>query len=101
MWDNKSKVLTGTNTFLFSLNNMKIYDGINGGGIFCHNDLGPWFSHALGADYEFLHKEQNSQCELSMLQKYWNNFENEYELTGGQKNYYIKDIEVFHLEIII
>lgn len=51
MWDNKSKVLTGTNTFLFSLNNMKIYDGINGGGIFCHNDLGPWFSHALGADY--------------------------------------------------
>ena len=96
-WDSESKNRPGKNTFLFSFNNMKIYPGVNGGSIFCHKNVGPRFSYALGADKDFLKEEQNNQTEYQNMKKNWENFEKEYELTG-EKIYYLTEIEVFHLE---
>ena len=99
-WDSESKESKnrpGKNTFLFSFNNMKIYPGVNGGSIFCHKNVGPRFSYALGADKDFLKEEQNNQTEYQNVKKHWENFEKEYELTG-EKIYYLTEIEVFHLE---
>jgi hypothetical protein len=96
-WDSSSKNSGGNNIFLFSLNNKKIYPGANGGSIFCHENVGPRFSYALGANYNFLNEEQNNQTEYQNMKKKWENFEKEYELTG-EKTYYLTEIEVFHLE---
>ena len=67
---------------------MKIYHGKNGNGIYCSNDHGPWFYYAIGAcNSPFLKAYHNNQYDLKYVEKYWNNFNNEYELTGGKKNF--------------
>lgn len=100
-WDNYSKDLKCNNTFLFSFDYMKIYPGKNGGMIFCDKDIGPWFSYALGAKQNhFLKEEQDVPFNINEFKQHWNNFEKEYELTGGKKKYRLKEIEVFYVEFI-
>ena len=100
-WDNHSGGLNCNNAFLFSFDKMKIYPGKNGGIIYCSKCHGPWFSYALGVkENGFLKKEQTKQFDLDIFNEFWNNFDNEYELNGGKKNYFIKEIEVFHLDFI-
>jgi len=100
-WDNKSSDLICNNAFLFSFDKMKIYPGKNGGMIYCSRKHGPWFSYALGAqENNFLKDEQVKQFEITSFKKNWDNIDKEYELNNGKKNYYIKEIEVFHIEFI-
>ena len=80
---------------------MKIYPGKNGGIIYCEKSHGPWFGYALGAyEKKILKKEQTNQKEFDTFKEHWNNIDKEYELNNGKKNYFIKEIEVFHLEVI-
>ena len=100
-WDNKSSDLKTSNTFLFSFNNKKIYPGINGGQIYCSSTHGPWFSYALGVlNNNFLNHEETNQFEYNSVKAHWNNFNKDYELTGGIKNYKVMELEVFKVEFI-
>ena len=100
-WDNNSGVLNTNNSFLFSLNIMKIYPGKNGGEITCNPDFGPWFFNALGAkNKNYLGKKISGQIEYKFVKNTWNDFEKEYELTGGEKDYYLKEVEVLKVEFI-
>ena len=100
-WDNNSKDLKCNDAFLFSFDKMKIYPGKNGGSIYCSKNHGPWFSYALGAqENNFLKDEQVKQFEFSSFKSNWENIDKEYELNNGKKAYYIKEIEVFHIEFI-
>ena len=100
-WDDHSQDLKCNNAFLFSFDNMKIYPGKNGGMIWCTNDVGPWFSYALGAQHNnFLKDKQLRQFDIDFFKNHWDNIDKEYELNNGKQYYYIKEIEVFHTKFI-
>ena len=78
---------------------MKIYTGKNGGRIYCSKDHGPWFPYALGVfENPYLTKSQNNQYDFNTVNNYWNEFSKDYELTGGTKEFSVKEIEVFLIE---
>jgi len=98
-WDNKSGPLKTNNSFLFSFNIMKIYPGKNGGEISCSYSHGPWFYNALGAvDKNYLGNKITKQFGYNNIQITWNDFEKDYELTGGEKEYLLKEVEVLKVE---
>ena len=98
-WDNKSNALKTDNSFLFSFNIMKIYPGKNGGNIYCSSAFGPWFYDALGAvDKNYLGNKITKQFGYNNIQITWNDFEKDYELTGGEKEYLLKEVEVLKVE---
>ena len=98
-WDNYSKEVKSNNCFLFSFNNMKIYSGKEGGSIYCSKEHGPWFGWALGVfNNSFLTEKEKHQFDFNTFKSYWNNFEKEYELTDGKKEFNAKEIEVFQVE---
>ena len=100
-WDKISSEKKGNNIFLFSFNNMKLYPGKNGGSIYCSSLHGPWFSWAIGVyNNSFLKEKEQYRFDFNTIKQYWNNFDKEYEITGEKKKFYIKEIEVFHIEII-
>ena len=100
-WDNNSCDKKGENTFLFSFNNMQIYQSINGTGIYCSTKHGPWYSYIIGVrGNNFLKKEEDNCFSMNEIQSHWNNFKKEYELTGGKKKFIVKEIEVFRSELI-
>ena len=100
-WDNKSNALKTDNSFLFSFNIMKIYPGKNGGNIYCCSEFGPWFSDALGAvDKNYLGNQITKQFDYNNVKITWTDFEKDYELTGGEKEYILKEVEVLKVEFI-
>ena len=100
-WDNKSGNLKTDNSFLFSFNIMKIYPGKNGGEIHCSSNFGPWFFNALGAiNKNYLGNKIRNQFGYNNYKTTWNGFEKEYELTGGEKGYFLKEVEVLKVEFI-
>ena len=100
-WDNNSVHLKSDISFLFSFNIMKIYPGKNGGEITCHSSYGPWFYDALGASNKnYLGNKITEQFDYNNNQFTWNDFEKSYELTGGEKEYILKEVEVLKVEFI-
>ena len=80
---------------------MKIYPGKNGGTISCSSDNGPWFYSALGAQNKnYLKNKINNQFSYTSVKITWNDFEKDYELTGGEKEYLLKEVEVLKVEFI-
>ena len=99
-WDKISESIKGKNTFLFSFNNMKIYKGKDGGQIYCSKEHGPWFSYALGVhSNSFLKTKETSQYDFNLTKSHWKHFDKEYEITGGKKDFYVSEIEVFQIEL--
>ena len=85
------------NCFLFSLNLNKIYPVIKDKKVICHIEetKGLCFYSSLSFHDYFMSKKQNKI--MSDIQKYFNNFENIYEINGGEKFFKCNELEVFQL----
>ena len=85
------------NCFLFSLNLNKIYPVIKDKKVICHIEetKGLCFYSSLSFYDYFMSKKQNKI--MSDIQKYFNNFENIYEINGGEKFFKCNELEVFQL----
>jgi len=85
------------NCFLFSLNLNKIYPVIKDKKVICHIEetKGLCFYSSLSFYGYFMSKKQNKI--MSDIQKYFNNFENIYEINGGEKFFKCNELEVFQL----
>ena len=85
------------NCFLFSLNLNKIYPAIKDKKVICHIEetKGLCFYSSLSFYDYFMSKKQNKI--MSDIQKYFNNFENIYEINGGEKFFKCNELEVFQL----
>ena len=85
------------NCFLFSLNLNKIYPVIKDKKVICHIEetKGLCFYSSLSFNDYFMSKKQNKI--ISDIQKYFNNFENIYEINGGERLFKCNELEVFQL----
>ena len=85
------------NCFLFSLNLKKIYPVIKDKKVICHIEetKGLCFYSSMSFYDYFMSKKQNKI--MSDIQKYFNNFENIYEINGGEKFFKCNELEVFQL----
>ena len=101
-WDSSSGCVFQTNnTFMFSFNKNKIYMGKNGGPIHCGGECGPWFCSGSGVHGDHYFNTNNSyQWDLSSNQIYWDGFTENFELVGGNRNFYVNEVEVFKIEYI-
>ena len=96
-WDQSGNYKTGSNGFIFSLNNKEIYYNKNSSyNIRCHSSYGPSF----GGGYDFYICDN---CNTSYSS--YNNSDHSYETYGkkcvmaGTYNFYVKDYEVFQIEL--
>ena len=100
-WDSKSGCVRTKNTFMFSFNKNKIYIGKNGGSIHCAQDHGPWFCGGAGVYLDNYFEKNNSyQWDLKTNKGSFDGFTEEFELVGGNKNFIVKEVEVFQVEYI-
>ena len=85
------------NCFLFSLNLNKIYPVIKDKKVICHIEetKGLCFYSSLSFYDYFMSKKQNKI--MSDIKNYFNNFENIYEINGGEKFFKCNELEVFQL----
>ena len=85
------------NCFLFSLNLNKIYPVIKDKKVICHIEetKGLCFYSSMSFYDYFMSKKQNKI--MSDIQKYFNNFENIYEINGGERLFKCNELEVFQL----
>ena len=95
--NNKFDYKIDNNCFLFSLNLNKIYPVIKDKKVICHIEetKGLCFYSSLSFYDYFMSKKQNKI--MSDIQKYFNNFENIYEINGGEKFFKCNELEVFQL----
>ena len=102
-WDIKGGCIKTNNTFMFSFNKKKIYNGKNGGYIHCEEGHGPWFCGGSGVLGEnFFTKDTSYEWELTKHKELFDGFTEEFELIGGDgvKNFKINEVEVFKVEYI-
>ena len=89
-----------TNSFVFSFNKMKIYNGKDGGYFHCGTDCGPWFCGCVGVDSDnYFNTEKSYEWEINR----WGNYEGfteEYELVGGTRHFSVEEVEVFKVDFI-
>ena len=85
------------NCFLFSLNLNKIYPVIKDKKVICHIEetKGLCFYSSMSFYDYFMSKKQNKI--MSDIKNYFNNFENIYEINGGEKFFKCNELEVFQL----
>ena len=85
------------NCFLFSLNLNKIYPVIKDKKVICHIEetKGLCFYSSLSFYDYFMSKKQNKF--MSDIHKYFINFENIYEINGGERLFKCNELEVFQL----
>ena len=89
------------NSFVFSFDKMKIYNGVNGGYFHCGTDCGPWFCGCVGVDGDNYFNTNNSyQWEINMSKSYFEGFTEEYELVGGTRNFSVEEVEVFKVDFV-
>ena len=89
-----------TNSFVFSFNKMKIYNGVDGGYFHCGTDCGPWFCGCVGVDGDnYFITEASYQWEINSY-RYFEGFTEEYELVGGKRNFAVEEVEVFKVDFI-
>lgn len=87
------------NSFIFSINKQKIYNSKKDDKkcqryhLFCSDDDGPCF-YAFSIDNLFL--KNGGYCDEIEKCNY-DSFENEYEINNGEKNFLIKELEVYKI----
>ena len=88
-----------TNSFVFSFNKMKIYNGVDGGYFHCGTDCGPWFCGCVGVEGDnYFNTEKSYEWEINK----WGNYEGfteEYELVGGTRHFSVEEVEVFKVDL--
>ena len=96
-WDQSGSHKTGSNGFLFSLDNNEIYyNKDNRYNIYCHSSYGPTF----GTGHDFYICDSCNSSNSS-----YDNSGNSYETNGkqyalaGSNNFLVRDYEVFQLEL--
>ena len=95
-WEGNSIEKKDDNAFVFSLDKMKIYDIIPGEfAIGCYPKYGPVFLGCQIRIYDEFFKKGGTTFEKGMNY----NTEEDYELSGGLKNFQIKEIEVYSVEL--
>ena len=88
------------NSFIFSFNKMKIYNGKDGGYFHCGTDCGPWFCGCVGVDGDnYFNTENSYQWEINRF-RYFEGFTEEYELVGGKRNFAVEEVEVFKVDFV-
>ena len=89
-----------TNSFVFSFNKMKIYNGVDGGYFHCGTDCGPWFCGCVGVEGDnYFNTEKSYQWEINRF-RYFEGFTEEYELVGGTRHFSVEEVEVFKVDFI-
>ena len=88
------------NSFVFSFNKMKIYNGKDGGYFHCGTDCGPWFCGCVGVEGDnYFNTEKSYQWEINRF-GYFEGFTEEYELVGGTRHFSVEEVEVFKDDFI-
>ena len=98
-WENNSSgiYIKDDKSFVFSLNYMKIYNHIQGKDAIIHNnDFGPSFNWCFHSKNNF-NENSNNTYNKNNCNNYYSGFERDYELTNGDYNFSIKEIEVFKI----
>ena len=96
-WENNSYGISmkDDKSFVFSLNYMKIYNHIQGKDAIVHNNcFGPSFYYCFYS-YNKFNGNSNYTYDKNNCNNYYSGFERDYELTNGDYNFSIKEIEVF------
>ena len=96
-WDGKCIQKKDDNAFVFSLDKNKIYDIIKGeNAIGCYPKFGPVFFGCQIRIYDNFFIKNSTTCLKGQ------NFKTteDYELNNGEKNFVVKDIEVYSIEAI-
>ena len=97
-WDSTSGCKSGKNQFLFSLDRMKVYMGKEKNTcIHCVTNYGPYFCGSCGM-LDYFSKNNNEEQKKG--NKPYNNFQEEYELTHGDINFYGKEVEVYQIILV-
>ena len=87
------------NSFCFSLSSNKIYPHISGkGAIFCCKNYGPTFSDNIFAIYDKM--LSNGGYSGKIERSNFDGQEKDYEISGEEKMFKIKELEVFEIENI-
>ena len=88
------------NSFIFSLNKMKIYENLNKDSnvIRHYRDNGPFFVGGFVIfDGNFNDNNSNYICDKSSSFNFFSDKEKEYEINNGEKYFHIKELEVFEI----
>jgi cell division protein FtsI/penicillin-binding protein 2 len=88
------------NSFIFSLNKMKIYENLNKDNnvIRHYKDNGPFFVGGFVIfDGNFNDNNSNYICDKSSSFNFFSDKEKEYEINNGEKYFHIKELEVFEI----
>ena len=96
-WEGNSIEKKDENAFVFSLDNLKIYNIIRGeGAIGCYPNFGPVFLGCQIRIYDQFFRNGGTTFEKGV------NYETkeDFELTGGLRKFDIKDIEVYSVELM-
>ena len=96
-WEGNSIEKKDENAFVFSLDNLKIYNIISGeGAIGCYPNFGPVFLGCQIRIYDQFFRNGGTTFEKGV------NYETkeDFELTGGLRKFDIKDIEVYSVELL-
>jgi hypothetical protein len=88
------------NSFIFSLNKMKIYENLNKDNnvIRHYRDNGPYFVGGFVIyDSNFNDNNSNYVCDKTSSFNFFSDNEKEYEINNGEKYFHIKELEVFEI----
>ena len=98
-WDSSSKWINNDeNCFIFSLSLMKIYNPIKGKIKYMfYSKCGPNFS-VFGLIYNLFNKSSLNIRTKESANTDFSGFTSDYELTGGEDEFQVKELEVFQIE---
>ena len=98
-WDSSGGwIRDDENCFIFSLSLMKIYNSIKGKDKYQFNSTcGPNFS-VFGLQYNLFNKSSLNIQTKESANSYFSGFTNDYELTEGENEFQVKELEVFQIE---
>ena len=83
------------NSFLFSLDYMKIYNAVKGKDKYYFSDLGPWFEGIKIPSNMFKDKSYVNNKEGG--NEYYSGFSSDFELNGGEQYFIPQEIEIFQI----
>ena len=96
-WYGKCLQKKDDNAFVFSIDKNKIYDIIKGeNAIGCYPKFGPVFFGCQIRIYDNFFTKNNTTCLKELNYKTTEDF----ELNNGERNFFVKDIEVYSIEAI-
>ena len=96
-WDQSNKFKTGSNGFIFSLDNKEIYYNKDSNyNIYCCSDRGPTFGG--GHDFKIVNNCNNSNESYDYSGCSYDTNGKKYAL-AGQSNFLVKDYEVYQLDL--